>query len=127
MYQLEESFRKEKLLSKESWNIIEEKIYSHKYSDSIHLIRLPLIFWTLYSSKKNMKIEDVIKNIELSTQTRIQLGTFILNTVKEIYPYYKPIKNNVPGCDFSAINYHPQLLPIITSASHEFGKLYGYW
>jgi len=116
----------EKLLSKINIDKLEESIYSHNVN-GVHLIRIPLIFWTLYSSKKDRRIEDVIRTENLSTETRIIIGKYVIDRVKAKYPDWKAIKHIVPGEVFTAVNYPPELSSIVFSAVNDWGKLNQYW
>ena len=116
----------DKLLTKKNINIIEEKIYSHN-SYGVHLISIPLVFWTLYSFKNDIKIEDVIKIVNLSTDTKISIERYVNDKVRSRYPDWNPIKHIVPGEEFPAVNYPPELSSIVFSAVKDWGNLNDYW
>ena len=118
--------RSRELLTESSLKMLEEKVYSHNVN-GVHLIRLPIVFWTIYSAKHYKRIEDVIAKVELSVRNRISLGMDVLEAVKRKYPKWKQIKHPVPGEDFSAINYPPEMYPIIFSAVTKWGRSYGFW
>lgn len=118
--------KKEELLTEKNIILLEEKIYSHDTS-GVHLIRIPLVIWTLYSSKNYIKIEDAIRTLEITTNDRISAGKFVIDRVRKEYPDWKAIKHNVPGEQFQAVNYPPELSSIIFSAIEEWGKFKKFW
>ena len=124
--QIIKKLRDDKLFTEKNINKIEERIYSHDVN-GVHLIRIPLIFWTIYSSNNYMNIENVIKTVNLSTDTRISIGKYVIDRVRARYPDWKAIKHIVPGEEFSAVNYPPELSSIVFSAVNDWGKLNEYW
>ena len=118
--------KKENLLPLDNINNLEAIIYSHN-TNGVHLLRIPLVFWTIYSSKHNLKIENVIKTIELSTKNRIDIGKYVIDCVRHNYPNWKAIKHQIPGEDFEAVNYPPELSSIIFNAIIKYGVLNKHW
>ena len=118
--------KKEELLPINDITNLEEIIYSHD-THGVHLLRIPIIFWTIYSSKNNCKIEDVIQSIELSVDNRINIGKYVIDRVRSNYPNWKAIKHQIPGETFLAVNYPPELSSIIFSAITEWGILNKHW
>ena len=78
--------KKESLLSIENINILEEKIYSHNIN-GVHLLRIPIVFWTIYSFKHNITIEKVIESIEITIANRIAIGKYVIDRVRNNYPF----------------------------------------
>ena len=126
IYDIIKILKRESLLSIENINILEEKIYSHNIN-GVHLLRIPIVFWTIYSSKHNIKIEKVIETIEITIENRIAIGKYVIDRVRNNYPNWKAIKHQIPGEDFSAVNYPPELSPIIFSAVSEWGVINKHW
>jgi hypothetical protein len=117
---------KNNLLSDENIQILEMKIFSHNMSGT-HLVRIPNIFYILYSTKKNIRFEEAFKHFDFTKDMRISVGILIINKVKLEYPGWKPIKNLVPGEDFQAVNYPPEFSSLITEVIYEWGKEKSIW
>ena len=54
-------------------------------------------------------------------------GKFVIDKVRKEYPDWKAIKHYVPGEDFQAVNYPPELSSIIFSAIEEWGNSRNFW
>lgn len=109
----------ENLISFENVKILEEKIFSHDKL-GIHLVRIPNVFWILYSTKFDMKFEYVITHIILSENMRIDIGKHVIFMIRKKYPAWRDIKHKIPGESFYAVNYPPELLPLIAEAIDEW-------
>ena len=88
---------------------------------------LDVVFWTIYSSKHNIKIETVIQTVEITAANRMAIGKYVIDRVRNNYPNWKAIKHQIPGENFEAVNYPPELSPIIFSAITEWGKINKHW
>lgn len=117
---------KENLLKKENIIKLEHIIYSHD-NYGVHLVRLPVIYWNIYSIKYDIKIENIFRDIEIPSEDRISIGIYVLKAVKKEYPNFKQIKHYIPGESFAAINYPPELLYLITKAIEDWGKINERW
>jgi len=116
----------EKLLSLDGIIKLENFIFSHE-NQGVHLIRISLIFWTIYSYKYNVSINEAIQMIQLNLQDKLDLGTCIKNKITQLYPTWKAIKTKIPGENYSAINYPPEFLPIIAQVVENWGSSKKIW
>jgi len=116
----------DKLLTEKNIKIIEEKIYSQDVNGG-HPIRISLIFWTLYSSKNDKKIEDVIKTVKFSTDIKISIERYVNDKVRSRYPDWKSMETIIPGEKSRSVIYPHELSSIVFSAVNEWGKLNEYW
>ena len=71
---------------------------------------------TRFSSFKKI---DILKKLKLVSVYK-EISSFEL-------PNWKAIKHKIPGEDFSAVNYPPELSPIIFSAVTEWGIINKHW
>lgn len=104
----------EKLITLSSCIEIENIIYYHDLNNQIHNLRIPIEFTKICSGKFNIKFEEVITKYLLPTQHKIEIGNIIIKEINKIYPNWKFKKFRVPGETYSANNYPPQLLPLIS-------------
>ena len=116
----------EKLLTIKGESRLKNFIFSHDIS-KLYLVRIPLIFWSIYSSKHNSKLEMVVKNIQLNIEQKKDLGLIIKKNILKNYPLWKPIKINTPGETYEAINYPPEFLPIISNTIEDWGYINRFW
>jgi hypothetical protein len=119
MKEIKKIIFEQKLLEYNDFEELEREIYSH-YNYGCHLIRIPVTFWILYSTKYNIKIEEAIMKANLTSEMKMNIGKHILKKVRAKYPEWKPIKSKVPGESFDAINYPIELYPLVTSAIDEW-------
>ena len=63
------------------------KVFSHE-ANAQHLVRLPVLFWLLYASKKDCSFQQAMAAGEpLMTQTaKIELGRLCVQRMREVYP-----------------------------------------
>lgn len=117
---IDESLKREDLLSAESRLELATKVYSHDVG-AVHLVRIPITFWLLYSAKKNVTFEEAVRAVALPQQAKITLGKTILNKVQTLYPSWVKVKSPVPGETFDALNYPPEFMPLIAKEIEAWG------
>lgn len=117
---------KNKLLMDNNIKQLEQGIFSHDIN-GVHLIRIPIVFWMIYSVKYDMKVESVMKTVEFNTRNRVNCGKYVIDYIRKKFPYWKAIKHRIPGEDFEAVNYSPEISSYIYDAVTEWGKLEQFW
>ena len=120
--------KKNNLLSESNIKEIENVVFSQN-TNGVNLIRIQYIFWMIYSSKKNMKIEDVIEVIPFTQQDKTKCETYIVYYLKNIFPNWKPIKHKIPGDDNDnyTINYPPEIIQYVYEAVIKWGDINHIW
>ena len=121
-----EHLRSSKLLSEASVEELQRKVFSHDVN-AVHLIRIPNIFWLLYSSKHDVRFERAVELRALNQDERLQIGQRVVAAVRRRYPGWVAIKERVPGEDFPAINYPPEAMSIIAKVIEQWGSERGIW
>lgn len=112
--------RGSKLLSEAALDELQRKVFSHDVN-AVHLIRIPNIFWLLYSSKHDVRFERAVELRALEQDERIQIGQLVVAAVRKRYPGWVAMKERVPGEDFPAINYPPEAMSIIAKVIEQWG------
>lgn len=115
-----------KLLSEAALEELQRKVFSHDVN-AVHLIRIPNIFWLLYSSKHDVRFERAVELRALDQDERIQIGQLVVAAVRRRYPGWVAMKERVPGEDFPAINYPPEAMSIIARVIEQWGAERGIW
>lgn len=109
-----------KHLTQDGLNSLTNMLFSHDV-DHVYLIRIPVMFWLIYSAKHSMKFEETVKKIVFSPDERKDVGTFIVQSIRKEFPKWKDVKNYVPGESFQAINYPPEFLERISKLIEAWG------
>jgi hypothetical protein len=120
----------EELLSSEGINNIKIAVYSGGLTfgeQNIHLVRIPIVFWTIYSYKKDRKFEEVVATYKISTDEKIKIGMILKNKILAKYPHFETIKHKVPGEVYEAINYPIEMSPLIFEVIEEWGRTMHIW
>tara|TARA_Y100000389_G_scaffold108231_1_gene105377 strand:- start:972 stop:2039 length:1068 start_codon:yes stop_codon:yes gene_type:complete len=117
---------KNKLLEINNLERLETSIFSHD-ANGVHLIRMPIVFWMIYSVKYDMKVEDVMKTVRFETKDRIDCGKYVIECIRRRYPKWRAIKHKVPGEDFEAVNYSPEISAHIYDAITKWGEFRRFW
>lgn len=112
--------RASKLLTEAALEELQRKVFSHDVN-AVHLIRIPNIFWLLYSSKHDVRFERAVELRALEQDERIQIGQLVVAAVRKRYPGWVAMKERVPGEDFPAINYPPEAMSIIAKVIEQWG------
>lgn len=118
-----QAIRAEKILSEGSIAQLHVAVFAHDVG-AFHLIRLPVMFWLLYSAKKSCRFEEAE---ELTQDQRMSMGKHVVDKIRRRFPSWQPIKNRVPGETFEAINYPPELLTDVAQGVEEWGTNQGLW
>lgn len=118
--------RGSKLLSEAAVDELQRKVFSHDVN-AVHLIRIPNIFWLLYSSKHDVLFERAVELRALAQEERIQIGQLVVAAVRKRYPGWMAMKERVPGEAFDAINYPPEAMSIIAKVIEQWGAGRGIW
>lgn len=122
--------RTEELLSIEGINNVRLSVYSGGLSlenRGVHLLRIPIVFWTLYSYKKDCKFEDAMKRYSLSIDEKIMIGNIIKRRIISKYRHFETIKYKVPGEPYEAINYPIEMASTIYEIIEEWGRSRAIW
>jgi hypothetical protein len=106
--------------------ILSEMVFSHDM-DAVHLVRIPNIYWLIYSTKHNVKFEDSVQHATLNQDDRKNIGTAIITEIRRLYPNWRDVKNKVPGETYPAVNYPPEFLGIIAKIIENWGITAGRW
>lgn len=114
------ALKQEDLLGEDSRLELATKVYSHDVG-AVHLVRIPITFWLLYSAKKNVTFEEAVSAVSLTQQAKLSLGKAILNKVQKLYPSWVKVKSPVPGETFEALNYPPEFMPLIAKEIEAWG------
>lgn len=118
--------QKSMLLSPEACKIIYGNVFSYQLNN-VHLIRISTTFWLIYSSKNNMRFEDVVKNVKLPFKAITEIELEVIKRIKLKWSSYVQIKNLVPGENFEATNYPVKSLPVIIDVIEEWGARNNFW
>jgi hypothetical protein len=118
--EISKGLQEEQLLSPAGCQTLYERIFAHDVG-AVHLVRIPNTFWLLYSTKHNITFEEAIRTANLTSDMKLNMGKLIIQKVREAYPSWEPIKTRVPGEAFEAVNYPPEVLPIVAKAMEEWG------
>lgn len=89
-------------------------------SATTHKLRLPAIFATIYSAKKNRRIEDTM-NV-LTVAQKVAIGGVVLKKISKKYPGWEHHKIPVPGEAFSSISYPISMYEDIHNIIEEWGR-----
>jgi hypothetical protein len=123
----------EKLLSFEGINKISLSVYSANLSfgksayQGFHLIRIPIVFWTIYSYKKDIKFEETLNLYKLTTQEKLEMGKIIVDKIISKYPGFEIIQHKVPGETYYANNYPIEMAPLIYKTIEQWGRMKNIW
>lgn len=117
---IDKGLKNEDLLGEQSRLELATKVYSHDVG-AVHLVRIPITFWLLYSAKKGVTFEDAVRAVALPQEAKINLGKRILNKVQKMYPSWVKVKTPVPGESFEALNYPPEFMPLIAKEIESWG------
>lgn len=117
---IDEAMKREDLVSAEGRLELATKVYSHDVG-AVHLVRIPITFWLLYSAKKGVTFEAAVAAVSLPQQAKISLGKVILTKVQKLYPSWVKVKSPVPGETFDALNYPPEFMPLIAKEIESWG------
>jgi hypothetical protein len=90
-------------------------------SATTHKLRLPAIFATIYSAKKNRRIESAMDI--LTVGQKVAMGGFVLKKISNKYPGWVHYKIRVPGEAFDSISYPISMYEDIHNIIEEWGKL----
>jgi len=90
-------------------------------SATTHKLRLPAIFATIYSAKRNRRIEGAIDI--LTVGQKVAMGGFVLKKISSKYPGWAHYKIRVPGEVFDSISYPISMYEDIHNIIEEWGKL----
>lgn len=88
-------------------------------SDTMHMLRLPAVFATIYSAKRDIPIEQCIA--VLSSEQKKQMGVLILKKIKDKYKNWQQYTIRVPGESYNAISYPTFMYDDIYLAIEEWG------
>lgn len=88
-------------------------------SDTMHMLRLPAVFATIYSAKRDMPIEQCIAI--LSSEQKKNMGGHILKKIKDKYRNWRQYTIRVPGEPYNAISYPTFMYDDIYLAIEEWG------
>jgi len=120
IYDILNVLKTEELITSISCIEIENIIYYHNENNQIHNLRIPIEFAKICSGKFNIKFEEVISKYALPTEHKMEIGNIIIKEIKIMYPNWKFNKFQVPGETYSANNYPPQLLPLISKIIEDY-------
>lgn len=112
--------KKLQLLTLQGIDMLSEMVFSHDM-DSVHLIRIPNVYWLIYSTKHNVKFEDAVNFAIFNIDDRMTVGLKVISEIRKLYPNWKDVKKKVPGENFMAINYPPEFMGIIAKVIDEWG------
>lgn len=90
-------------------------------SATTHKIRLPAIFATIYSAKRNVRIEDAMDI--LNSGQKMSMGGVISKKISSKYPGWEHYKIRVPGEAFESISYPISMYEDIHNIIEEWGRL----
>lgn len=115
-----QEIKKSDLLTQEGIDMLSEMVFSHDM-DSVHLVRIPNVYWLIYSTKHNVKFEDAVNFAILDSDDRKNVGLSIVAEIRKLYPNWKDVKKKVPGETFMAVNYPPEFMGIIAKVIEDWG------
>jgi hypothetical protein len=118
--------KKTDLLTQEGIDMLSEMVFSHDM-DAVHLLRIPNVYWLIYSTKHNVKFEDAVNYAVLDPDDRKNVGLSIVAEIRKLYPNWKDVKKKVPGETFNAVNYPPEFMGIIAKVIETWGIEKGRW
>jgi hypothetical protein len=90
-------------------------------SATTHKLRLPAIFATIYSAKRNRRIEDAMDILTMGQ--KVAIGGFVLKKISDKYSGWKHYKIRVPGEAFESISYPISMYEDIHNIIEEWGRL----
>lgn len=123
---IQDDLLKGKLMSREGVERMRAAVFSHSLG-SLFLVRIPNVFWLIYSSRRDITFEEACQRRPLSPDERKEVGLRIVQAIRVKYPSWRDIKCRVPGEHFDAINYPPELLPLIATEIDKWGTAHGVW
>lgn len=118
--------KKNNLITESGIITLGRMVYSHEY-DTIHLIRIPVVYWLLLSAKHDITFEDAVSESYLTTDHKMEIGKLVVNAVRKKHPAWNAIKSRAPGANYQVINYPPETLPSVTSVIEDWGRRNKIW
>ena len=123
---IKDDLLKGKLMSSNGVERIRTAVFSHSLG-SLFLVRVSNVFWLIYSSRRDITFEEACQRHPLSPEERKGMGLCIVKAIRAKYPSWQDIKCRIPGEHFDAINYPPELLPLIATEIDKWGTAHGVW